>query len=148
MVVLTARALWLFDFHTRMRVHPSSQLRPPVTVWSDWNVLSCECLILRVSCLASVLSCLVLSCRVLPVLRLNSAASCDEHPLNPAVAACSLKLALLVSHAFAAHVPLKFDGLVRPPARSISLVPANDVPARIALAGKLLVMRPSRPHLA
>ena len=24
MVVLTARALWLFDFHTRMRVHPSS----------------------------------------------------------------------------------------------------------------------------
>ena len=46
MVVLTAGALWLFDFHTRMRVHPSSQLRPPVTVWSDWNVLSCDLLCL------------------------------------------------------------------------------------------------------
>ena len=34
-------------------------------------------------------------------------------------------------------VPLNLDGLVRPPARSISLVPANDIPARIALAGKL-----------
>ena len=34
-------------------------------------------------------------------------------------------------------VPLNLDGLVRPPARSISLVPANDVPARIAHAGKL-----------
>eukprot|EP00964_Phaeocystis_antarctica_P145354 scaffold111399_cov69-Phaeocystis_antarctica.AAC.1 len=55
-------------------------------------------------------------------------------------------MALLVSHAFTAHVPLNLDGLVRPPARSISLVPANDVPARIALAGKLLVMRPSRPR--
>ena len=36
-----------------------------------------------------------------------------------------------------AHAPLNLDGLVRPPARSISLVPANDVPARISLAGKL-----------
>ena len=34
-------------------------------------------------------------------------------------------------------VPLNLDGMVRPPARSISLVPANDVPARIAMAGKL-----------
>ena len=34
-------------------------------------------------------------------------------------------------------VPLNLDGMVRPPAQSISLVPANDVPARIALAGKL-----------
>ena len=36
-----------------------------------------------------------------------------------------------------AHVPQNLDGLVRAPARSISLVPANDVPARISLAGKL-----------
>ena len=36
-----------------------------------------------------------------------------------------------------AHVPLNLDGLVRAPARSISLVPANDVPSRISLAGKL-----------
>ena len=36
-----------------------------------------------------------------------------------------------------AHVPLSLDKMVRPPARSVSLVPANDVPARISLAGKV-----------
>ena len=40
MVVLTAGALWLFDCHTRMRVHPSSGGKG--AVWLDWNVLSCE----------------------------------------------------------------------------------------------------------
>ena len=40
MVVLTADALWLFDFHTRMRVHPSSGGKG--AVWTDWSVLSCE----------------------------------------------------------------------------------------------------------
>ena len=58
MVVLTAGAVWLFDFHTQVRrVHPSSA-RTRVL-----RGLQMECLVLRVSCLFRLIYTLFWVCR-------------------------------------------------------------------------------------